>query len=90
MEKTKEEWARQHLAQVGNHDPKPESIQLYIDMITPGSYVYNNSEQGMSLWLLRNYKAWVARDEELAKDLYEMDQASTAGRTLAELYNDDE
>ena len=30
---TKEEWAIAMLAKAGNHDPKPESIKFYVDML---------------------------------------------------------
>lgn len=90
MEKSKEEWARQHLAQMGNQDPKPESIQYYVDLVTPGTMVYNEAEQDLNRWAALQYKRWVDRDEEEALIQHEVEVEHREGKTLAELYNVDE
>ena len=83
VDKTKEEWAKRHLAQMGNEEPLESSIQVYIDLITPGSETFQQ-------FFLDQYNRWVARDEVLAVIGYDLQSEDASKKTLNERYIEDE
>lgn len=81
--KTPEEWARRHLAQAGNINPRLESIQFYVDLVTPGSKLYD-------IFYYQQYNRWLMRDEEQALVDYNEKVAEASTKTLNERYIEDE
>ena len=83
MEKSREEWARRHLAQMGNEEPLESSIQVYVDLISPGSDTFQQ-------FFLDQYNRWVERDEVLAVIEYDLQSEDASKKTLNERYIEDE
>ncbi|HEY1645930.1 MAG TPA: hypothetical protein VGF75_06220 [Candidatus Saccharimonadales bacterium] len=79
VDKTKEEWARRHLLQMGNDEPTSVSINFYVDLITPGTVGYDP-------FFERQYKRWVKRDEVQAALEYDKKSAEAMTKTLNEQY----
>lgn len=82
-EKSKQEWARRHLLQQGNPDPTDISIQIYVNLITPGRDGYDKFWEDQ-------YHRWITRDEELARIEYDEQQAKESSKTLNQRYIEDE
>ena len=83
VDKTKEEWAKRHLAQMGNEEPLESSIQVYVDLISPGSDTFQQ-------FFLDQYNRWVERDEVLAVIEYDLQSEDASKKTLNERYIEDE
>ena len=83
VDKTKEEWAKRHLAQMGNEEPLESSIQVYVDLISPGSDTFQQ-------FFLDQYNRWVKRDEEQAVLVYDNQSEEASKKTLNERYIADE
>jgi hypothetical protein len=82
-DKSKEEWARRHLLQMGNDDPNPESMQFYVDLITPDTLCYDP-------FFERQYNRWVVRDESEAELEFAKKKEEASKKTLNEQYVTDE
>ena len=83
VEKTKEEWAKQHLAQMGNTDPKPESVLYYLGFLDPDCDHYD-------IFFVKQYERWRDRDEAVALATYEEKVAEASTKTLNQRYIEDE
>jgi tRNA isopentenyl-2-thiomethyl-A-37 hydroxylase MiaE len=82
-DKTKHEWALRHLAQMGNTEPKEESIQYYLGLLDSESDHYD-------FFFVKQYERWKDRDEDQALEEYEEKVAEASTKTLNERYIEDE
>jgi hypothetical protein len=81
--KTKEEWARRHLAQMGNEEPTQSAIDYYLGFLDPNCDHYDQ-------FFVVQYQRWVARDEDAARLAYDDQSAEARKKTLNERYIEDE